>query len=267
MRIYSLITRSFSLAANSSRTLRVYNVSGITAYEKALNFQRDKRDFLKYPKEDTLGLDNLILVEHNPVYTLGKNSEVKNCLFDLSEENESYQVHKVERGGEVTYHGPGQIVGYTVIDLKRHKKDLHWFLRQIEEVVIQVLGTYGIKGSRHDEYTGVWVGDEKVAAIGLSASKWITMHGFALNVSPEMSDFDRIIPCGIDDPTKSVTSIKELLSSSPDTPQPQLSQVRENIIQTFARQFEYQKVYYHTELSEKGSSFGFNIGKKQAKPA
>ena len=91
-----------------------------------------------------------------------------------------------------------QVVGYPIMDLTRHRKDLHWYMRQVEEVVIRVLGTYGLEGGREEEYTGVWVGDAKVAAIGLSASKWVTMHGFALNVSPDLAAFDRIVPCGID---------------------------------------------------------------------
>eukprot|EP00511_Aplanochytrium_stocchinoi_P012959 CAMPEP_0204894346 /NCGR_PEP_ID=MMETSP1349-20130617/33371_1 /ASSEMBLY_ACC=CAM_ASM_000710 /TAXON_ID=215587 /ORGANISM="Aplanochytrium stocchinoi, Strain GSBS06" /LENGTH=223 /DNA_ID=CAMNT_0052061507 /DNA_START=45 /DNA_END=713 /DNA_ORIENTATION=+ len=172
-----LVSTQYSTLAKTDLGLRVYNIPGITQYQKALAFQREKRELLKSAKDNkrenaAAENDTLILLEHNPVYTLGKNSDVENCRFDINSHSEDYEVHIVERGGEVTYHGPGQIVGYTILDLDNHKKDLHWFLREVEEVIIRVLDTYGIIGSRHEAYTGVWVGDEKIAAIGLSASRW-----------------------------------------------------------------------------------------------
>ena len=112
---------------------------------------------------------------------------------------------RVERGGEVTWHGPGQLVGYPIFALADRKKDLHWFLRQIEEVVIRVLAAYDLEGVRSKAGTGVWVGDNKIAAIGLSASKWVSMHGFSINVDPDLDAFGRIVPCGIED--RGVTSL------------------------------------------------------------
>ncbi len=106
-------------------------------------------------------------------------------------------MHEVERGGDVTYHGPGQLVGYPIIDLTRHRQDLHWYLRSLEEVLIRTLATYGTAAGRSPGYTGVWVENRKIASIGVHVTRWITFHGFALNVTTNLSDFDLIVPCGI----------------------------------------------------------------------
>ena len=147
--------------------------------------------------------DALFLVEHDPVYTLGRRSTLDNLLFDP--DSGEHDIVRVERGGEVTWHGPGQLVGYPIFALADRKKDLHWFLRQIEEVVIRVLASYDLEGVRSDAGTGVWVGDNKIAAIGLSASKWVSMHGFSINVDPDLGAFRQIVPCGIEG--RGVTSL------------------------------------------------------------
>ena len=147
--------------------------------------------------------DALFLVEHDAVYTLGRRSTLDNLRFDP--EAGAHDIVRVERGGEVTWHGPGQIVGYPIFALADRKKDLHWFLRQIEEVVIRVLRAYDLEGVRSEAGTGVWVGDNKIAAIGLSASKWVSMHGFSINVDPDLGAFEHIVPCGIEE--KGVTSL------------------------------------------------------------
>lgn len=141
--------------------------------------------------------DVLILLEHPPVYTLGQGSNSDFLKFDI--DKCEYDVHRVERGGEVTYHCPGQLVGYAILNLQRYRKDLHWYLRQLEEVIIRVLAIYGLRGERIPAFTGVWLQGRKVAAIGIKVSRWITMHGFALNVCPDMTGFERIVPCGISD--------------------------------------------------------------------
>ncbi len=141
--------------------------------------------------------DALILLEHPPVYTLGQNSDPSFLKFDPA--TSPYELHRIERGGEVTYHCPGQLVGYPILNLQRHQPDLHWYLRQLEEVVILVLAHYGLRGERIEGLTGVWVEDQKVAAIGIKVSRWITMHGFALNVCPDLAGFEAIVPCGIGD--------------------------------------------------------------------
>ena len=150
--------------------------------------------------------DLLILVEHPAVVTLGRSSKEAHLLADPSQlRSKGVEVYEVERGGDVTFHGPGQLVGYPIVDLKRHKQDLHWYLRQVEEVLIRALARLGIAAERVPKYTGVWTQGRKIASIGVHARDWVTWHGFALNVSTELSYFDLIVPCGI--PQVTMTSI------------------------------------------------------------
>ena len=121
------------------------------------------------------------------------------------------EVHEVERGGDVTFHGPGQLVGYPIIDLRRHKQDLHWYLRQVEEALIRGIARYGISGQRNPTFTGVWTSGRKLASIGVHARDWVTWHGFALNVTTDLSYFDLIVPCGIQSVT--MTSIEREVAS------------------------------------------------------
>lgn len=171
--------------------------------------------------------DTLILLQHPPVYTLGQGADLKFLKFDT--EANDYELHRVERGGEVTYHAPGQLVGYPVLNLKRHHADLHWYLRQLEEVIIRVLSEYGLAGDRIPGMTGVWIDDYKVAAIGIKVSRWITMHGFALNVCPDMNGFERIVPCGLEG--KSVGAIAQFI------PNISLNAVRQSVIDQFEQVF------------------------------
>ncbi|KAG5181626.1 Lipoate-protein ligase B [Tribonema minus] len=164
------------------------------------------------------GCDALILLEHPSVYTLGRGSTTENLKFDPAAPGCPHELYRIERGGEVTWHGPGQIVGYPILDLNFHTKDLHWYLRSLEEMIMRVLARRGVQGERDPGNTGVWVGNRKYAAIGLNASRWVTSHGFALNVCPDLSAFDNIVPCGIsdksvgcladDDPTVTVTDVR-----------------------------------------------------------
>lgn len=140
--------------------------------------------------------DVLLLLQHYPVYTLGQGSDARFVKFDMAATD--YEIHRIERGGEVTYHCPGQLVGYPILNLRYHRQDLHWYLRQLEEVIIRTLGVYGLVGDRIPGLTGVWLEGRKVAAIGIKVSRWITMHGFALNVCPDLSGFEKIVPCGIE---------------------------------------------------------------------
>jgi len=141
--------------------------------------------------------DVLLLLEHPPVYTLGTGANVDFVKFDL--EKTEREVHRIERGGEVTYHCPGQLVGYPILNLRRYQQDLHWYLRALEEVILRVLARYHLQGERVAGYTGVWLQGYKVAAIGIKVKRWITMHGFALNVCPDLQGFREIVPCGIAD--------------------------------------------------------------------
>lgn len=152
--------------------------------------------------------DTLIVLQHHPVYTMGTNGTEEYLNFDLKDS--PFPIYRTERGGEVTYHGPGQLVMYPIINLRNHKMDLHWYLRALEEVVIRVLSsTFSINAHRIDGLTGVWAGNQKLAAIGIRVSKWITFHGLALNVTTDLTPFNWIVPCGIRN--RKVGNIKELL--------------------------------------------------------
>ncbi|KAK9748151.1 hypothetical protein RND81_02G039400 [Saponaria officinalis] len=152
--------------------------------------------------------DTVIVLQHPPVYTLGTGSSETFLNFDVN--NPPYDVFRTERGGEVTYHGPGQLVMYPIINLRNHNKDLHWYLRTLEEVLIRVLSSaFSIKSSRIEGLTGVWVGNKKLAAIGVRVSQWIAYHGLALNVSTDLTPFAQIVPCGIQD--REVGTIKQVL--------------------------------------------------------
>ena len=150
--------------------------------------------------------DILILVEHNSVYTLGKNADTNHLLQNR---DKSVDVYNIERGGDITYHGPGQLVVYPIIDLNNYNKSVNWYMRAIEQVTIDSLFKYEIKAERNNNLTGVWVNDEKIAAQGVKISRWVTMHGFSINVNTNLDFYDNIIPCGIFD--KGVTSISEIL--------------------------------------------------------
>jgi lipoyl(octanoyl) transferase len=171
---------------------------GLLPYAKALEIQRAAaRARLSGELRD----DVLLLVEHPPVVTLGRAAQKANVVVpqDLLA-TRGVEVFEVERGGDVTFHGPGQLVGYPIFDLRQHKQDLHWYLRQIEEALILALQAYELLAWRNAGYTGVWVGPErprKIASIGVHARDWVTWHGFALNVTTDLTFFDLIVPCGI----------------------------------------------------------------------
>jgi lipoate-protein ligase B len=169
---------------------------GQLGYVEALELQRNlARDRIS----GAIPQDLLLLVEHPPVVTLGRSSKQKHLVASPEFlQSKGVEVFEVERGGDVTFHGPGQLVGYPIIDLKRHRQDLHWYLRKIEEALINSLADYGIPGERNTAYTGVWTRGKKIASIGVHARDWVTWHGFALNVTTDLSYFDLIVPCGID---------------------------------------------------------------------
>jgi len=159
--------------------------------------------------------DCLLLLEHDPVVTLGKNARRENILLDARAlEARGVEVVEVDRGGDVTYHGPGQSVGYWIFDLRSLYQDVHRYLREIEEVLIRVLARHGITAGRSPGATGVWVGDEKVGAMGLHLSHWVSTHGFALNLDADLTPFSWIVPCGLHG--RGVTSIERLLGRGVD---------------------------------------------------
>ena len=171
----------------------------------------------------------LLFCEHDPVITLGRSADEKNVLADAARLQASgIQLVKTTRGGDVTYHGPGQLVGYPIMRLDIRGRNVHGFIRNIEEVIIQVLAEFGIIADRKAGLTGVWVGNEKVAAIGIAVKRWISYHGFSLNVCGELPGFNMIVPCGITG--KGVTSISRLLSR--EVP---IEEVKPLVLQKFAK--------------------------------
>ena len=157
---------------------------------------------------------HLLFCEHPPVYTLGKSGSESNILLDEKAlKEEGFEYFKINRGGDITYHGPGQIVGYPVFDLDFFFNDVHQYVRFLEEAIIRTLQYYDIEAYRIKEYTGVWLPEKgflpkrKICAIGVHLSRWVTLHGFAFNVHPKLNHFDNIIPCGINDTDKAVTSL------------------------------------------------------------
>lgn len=172
---------------------------GLREYAEALSFQRA---MAVARLERRLAHDLLILVEHPPVITLGRSTKAAHLV--ASPEllaARGVAVHEVERGGDITFHGPGQLVGYPIVDLTGHRQDLHWYLRQLEAVLIEAVGTFGVPAERNPGKTGIWTQGRKLASIGVHARQWVTWHGFALNVSTDLRYFDLMVPCGIADVT------------------------------------------------------------------
>jgi lipoyl(octanoyl) transferase len=154
--------------------------------------------------------DTLLLLEHEPVFTLGRSARRENVLFPEAElRGRGFDVHEAGRGGDVTYHGPGQVVGYPIVDLSPDRCDVHRYVRDLEEVMIRTCRSYGVEAVRVPGLTGVWVGDEKIGAIGVRIARWVTSHGFAFNVATDLAPFALIVPCGLSG--KGVTSLERLL--------------------------------------------------------
>ena len=185
-------------------------------------------------------VNHLLFVEHNPVYTLGKSGNKKNVL--LSEEmlkQRGIEYFHINRGGDITFHGPQQLVGYPILDLDKFKTDLSWYLRSLEEVIIETLAAYGLEGSRSKGETGVWLEpdikgrERKICAMGIKCSRWVTMHGFAFNVNTDLNYFNFIVPCGIQN--KQVTSLEKELGRAVD-----MNEVKEKVKNNFEKIFDCQ---------------------------
>jgi lipoate-protein ligase B len=192
------------------RSIEVIRLPGLTSYSDALTLQMERQKHV----EAGVALNALFLLQHPPVITLGRNAHAENLVAAPNRLDAlGVQVVESTRGGDVTYHGPGQLVAYPVLDLTHWRKAIRWYLRCLEEVVIRTLRRYGLKGERMEGFTGVWVEGAKVAAIGVGIHNWVTCHGVALNVDPDMSHFGLIVPCGI--PDKPVASLRTLLGTPP----------------------------------------------------
>jgi lipoate-protein ligase B len=201
---------------------------GTIEYDKAFEFQKKLAESRSQGKIR----DILILLEHLPVFTVSRRTDPEHVLVPISTLPEKgISLCQTNRGGDVTYHGPGQLVGYVIMDLKKRGRDLHRYVRDLEQVIINTLDSWGITASRMTGHPGVWVNDEKIASIGIAVNRqWITMHGFSLNVDPCLEHFSFIVPCGIKD--KGVTSIKRVLGEDVD---PQI--LRQDIVTNFYRVF------------------------------
>jgi len=219
---------------------------GLVPYAKALGIQLSYFESIKAIKINNR--DNKLhektpnyffFVTHPHVYTLGRNGKKEHVLFnDKQLQTKKISFYKTNRGGDITYHGPGQIIAYPILDLDNFSTDIHLYMRNLEEVIIKTIADYGLQGQRSKGETGVWLDigtpkARKICAMGVHTSRWVTMHGFALNVNTDLSYFDGIIPCGIQD--KGVTSLADELGKSIDE-----NSVREKIIKNFSKIFKVQ---------------------------
>lgn len=229
-----------------SKTVELYDL-GLSTYKPVWDLQHriqqklidEKRAEQKNEFSGTRKNDVLLFVEHPHVYTLGKSGKEAHLLKSILELKQvEAEFVKIDRGGDITYHGQGQIVGYPILDLDRHFTDIHKYLRFLEEVIIRVCADYGFKAERIEGLTGVWINDAKICAFGIRSSRWVTMHGFALNVNTNLEYFDNIVPCGISD--KAVTSLEKLLGKPVSQ-----EEVKQRIV------FHFEKVF-DTRIIAKG---------------
>jgi lipoyl(octanoyl) transferase len=210
------------------RPLAVVRLGSNVDYDEALQLQERIREERKSDQRP----DTLILLEHAPVITLGRGSKPENVLATRAElERRGIGLHEIGRGGDVTYHGPGQLVGYPIIDLKPDRCDVRRYVTDLEETMIRVAREYGVTGSRIEGVRGVFVGNDKLGAVGVRISQWITLHGFALNVSTDLDGFRLIVPCGLHD--HGVTSLSRETSQSVE-----VSDVTELTVRVFCEVFD-----------------------------
>jgi lipoyl(octanoyl) transferase len=226
-----------------NRQCFLYNC-GIVDYQTAWKWQKTlQQEIIADPDRS----DSLILLEHSPVYTIGTGASLEHLKFDP--DNHQYELHRTDRGGEVTYHCPGQIIAYPILNLRHHRQDLHWYLRQLEEVIIKVLALHNLLGTRIPGFTGVWIDGRKIAAIGIKVTKWVTIHGFALNICPDLSGFDRIVPCGIIERFSADLSMRSVTSMAEFIPNIDPNLVRQQIITGFANTFKLDMSISPREIS------------------
>lgn len=236
------------------RRLDVYDL-GIAQYQPIWDLQKRAQQQLIKQKRGELSdskevNDILFFVEHPHVYTLGKSGDSSHLLKSLSELSDiDAEYIEIDRGGDITYHGPGQIVGYPILDLDQHFTDIHKYLRYLEEVIIRTCADFGIEAGRIEGLTGVWVGEEKICAMGIRCSRWVTMHGFALNVNTDLSYFKNIVPCGIED--KDVTSVSECVGKRIEE-----EEVKKRLTEHFADLFDMQ-IQKHDSVPEPYSQFSY----------
>jgi len=214
---------------------------GASSYKEVWDYQEKLlQENVEHKRNGEYTTNYLLFTEHAPVYTLGKNGNAMHVLVsEQQRQQKGIEYFHINRGGDITFHGPGQLVGYPIFDLDQFKTDLGWYLRSLEEVIILTMAEYGLQGDRSKGETGVWIEssikgrERKICAMGIRCSRWITMHGFAFNVNTDLSYFNYIVPCGI--ANKKVTSLeKELGHSVP------MNEVKEKIKKNFERVFEVE---------------------------
>lgn len=221
-----------------------------TAIQQRLIDVKQARSKQKLYKPGNRSNDTFLFVEHPHVYTLGKSGDSGNLLKGLKELSDiDAEYIEIDRGGDITYHGPGQIVGYPILDLDRYFTDIHKYLRCLEEVILKTCADYNIEARRIEGLTGVWVGNEKICAMGIRCSRWVTMHGFAFNVNTDLSYFQHIVPCGIND--KEVTSLQKILGRKVS-----LAEVKERLLHHFSHIFDVDIVRADS-LPELDSEFSY----------
>jgi lipoyl(octanoyl) transferase len=222
---------------------------GLISYEEAWKKQQsihDEKIKFKLANRGKNQLHHLIFCEHQPVYTLGKSGSEHNLLLLKDDLNKAgFEFFKINRGGDITYHGPGQIVGYPIFDLDHFFSDVHKYVRFLEESIIQTLAFYGLKGEREPGFTGVWIKNHatdqmrKICAIGVHLSRWVTMHGFAFNIEPKLDHFKNIIPCGITDGAKSVTSLTNELQRNIE-----MAEVKSVLLKNISEIFQIDQIIH-----------------------
>ena len=207
---------------------------GRQPYGPVLEFQRE---VLRARIAGTVNEDVLLLVEHDPVVTLGRSTQETSLPLSRPELiARGFSVEEVERGGDVTVHAPGQLVGYPILDLNRHRLDLHWYLRQIEASLIAALAAEGVPADRNPGFTGVWVGPRKIASIGVHVKQWVTLHGFALNVTTDLRHFEVVVPCGIQGVT--MTSVRQELGAACPPVESLWHRTRDGVVAAFGMTFD-----------------------------
>lgn len=224
---------------------------GVRSYKQVWDYQENLlQQKIKAKQNGILKNDYLLFVEHNPVFTLGKNGKEKNLLVNeifLSQKGIEY--FHINRGGDITFHGPEQLVGYPILDLDNYKTDLGWYLRSLEEVIILTIKEYGMQGERTKGETGVWLDasikgrERKICAMGIRCSRWVTMHGFALNVNVDLNYFNFITPCGIAD--KKVTSIEKEIGNKVS-----MNEVKQKLLKNFELVFDAE-ISHEKNLTQK----------------
>jgi len=220
--------RSYKAIWDFQESLLQQNVLAKAAAREQSMVNPSSAASIQIPLTNNRTTNHLLFVEHSPVYTLGKSGDICHVLLSEEELKQKHiEFYRINRGGDITFHGPQQLVGYPIIDLEQFKTDLGWYLRSLEEVIILTMAEYGLKGERSKGETGVWLDpdikgkERKICAMGIRCSRWITMHGFAFNINTPLEYFDYIVPCGIKN--KKVTSLKNELGA--DVPMNEVKQI------------------------------------------